>query len=217
MTEDHHRRKRHDRIRRTKRWLRFLPRRATVHRYPVLRSFAGLIRSKPYLWSFRISDVSPALHAGSILALLPLAGIQIPIALFLSILLRANLPLLVGLQFITNPLTVAPLWYATYQVGDAVLEGLGATTKSEFVDEELARELMPPEALESEYPSDKRRRGSLSRTFNALMIGGVFCGALLGIVLDVAYRVAARRINREIRQRAAVRGSGSTKTLDPPK
>ena len=70
----------------------------------------------------------PAIYAGFILALMPLYGIQIPIALCLALFLRANLPILVGLQMLSNPLTILPFWYAAYQVGSNVLRVVSIET-----------------------------------------------------------------------------------------
>ena len=108
-----------------KRFLRRLPRRATIHRYPVLKWFPKAIYKRSYLWSFKTSEVTPALYAGWILALLPLYGTQMPLALLLALLLRSNLPVLVGLQLLTNPLTAGPIYFLTYQSGDFMLSTIG--------------------------------------------------------------------------------------------
>ena len=59
------------RIRRVKKWLRPLPRRATIHRYPILKFFAESARKRIYLWSFRVENAVPAIYAGCILSLTP--------------------------------------------------------------------------------------------------------------------------------------------------
>ena len=41
------------RRRRIRRWLKPLPRRASIHRYPILNRFADFARRRPYLWSFK--------------------------------------------------------------------------------------------------------------------------------------------------------------------
>lgn len=127
MTLEEHRlhRQRRDRIARVKRVLRWMPRRTNVHRYPVLKWFALAARKRSYLWCFRVRKVIPALYAGCILALLPIYGIQLPLAVALAFLLQVNLPILFSLQFITNPLTVLPCYYAAYQIGRVILNLLG--------------------------------------------------------------------------------------------
>ena len=120
--------KRHRRIRRVKRWLRPLPRRSNMHRYPGLRYFAQVARKRSYLWSFRVEQAIPAIYIGCVLTLLPLFGIQIVLAVLLALLFRANLPLLVGIQLITNPVTVLPLYFAVYQIGRIFLGIFGIET-----------------------------------------------------------------------------------------
>ncbi|MFP4352873.1 MAG: DUF2062 domain-containing protein [Puniceicoccaceae bacterium] len=115
------REKRFARIRRVKRLLRPLPRRANIHRYPVLSWFAATARKRDYLWSFRRGAVIPAFYAGWVLTLLPLYGLQIGLGFLLALLFRANLMIMVGLQLISNPVTVLPLWYLNYLVGNFFL------------------------------------------------------------------------------------------------
>ena len=128
LEEDRLHRQRRERIARVKRILRWMPRRSNVHRYPVLKWFARAAVKRSFLWSFRVRKVVPAIYAGCILALLPLYGIQLPLAVLLAFALRANLPILFSLQFITNPLTVLPCYLASYQVGRVVLNLFGIET-----------------------------------------------------------------------------------------
>jgi uncharacterized protein (DUF2062 family) len=155
--------KRRRRIKLTKRLLRPLPRRATLHRYPVIKWFADTARSRPYLWTFRVSAVIPSIYAGSILSLLPLYGVQIALAFALALLLRANLPVLVALQFVTNPLSAGPIYYTTLKVGHYVSETLG---------------LYQPES-------------TIGHGAHSLFIGGIVCGTVLGLVLALVYRFLA--------------------------
>ena len=117
--EPHH--ERFARLRRVKQVLRFMPRRAMLHKYPLVGRFADAARQRAYLWSLKPESMRPALYAGSILSLLPVMGVQLPLALLLSLLLRANFMVLGGLQFITNPFTAAPIYYATHQLGAVVI------------------------------------------------------------------------------------------------
>ncbi|MEX0332220.1 MAG: DUF2062 domain-containing protein [Puniceicoccaceae bacterium] len=132
MTHDEQRMKllRHVRIARVKRILRIMPRKATVHKFPVLKWFAAAARKRSYLWCFRVKTVVPALYAGCILALLPIYGIQLPLAVLLAFVLRANLPILASLQFITNPLTVLPVYFTAFQIGRVILNPFGFESPS---------------------------------------------------------------------------------------
>lgn len=175
------------RIRRVKRWLRPLPRRANIHRYPILGRFAQAARKRIYLWSFRVDDAVPALYAGFILALMPLYGIQIPIAFCLALLLRANLPILVGLQMLSNPLTIPPFWYAAYQVGASVLSIVSVDTP------QLHRsdvKVILQNFTNGQWSSNIE---PLLATFSIMCLGGIVMGIFFGLISSFSYRMAANR------------------------
>lgn len=199
LPDEHHEEKahRHGRRRRAKRLLRFVPRRAMLHKYPFIGRFAEFARKRSFLWSFKSEHMRPAFYAGSILSLLPVIGVQLPLALMLSLLLRGNFMVAGGLQFITNPFTVAPIYYATHQVGAKLIAVSGFGHSVEVVDEippPPHSDLLPPHAAADAAPPAApppheihwtRRVGT---TINALVIGGVVCGALLGLALDLLWR-----------------------------
>jgi uncharacterized protein len=143
--------------------LRPLPRRANVRRYPVIKWFAVHASRYPFLWSFKRQHVLPALYAGAVLALLPLYGFQLVLALGVAILVRANLTLTVALQFITNPFTLLPIYAITGLVGSELMAFFG-------IGETLPRAVF--------YG-------------NALFIGGVVVGLALALVADLAWRLGA--------------------------
>ena len=113
------------RVRRVKKLMRSMPRRSNVHRYPVLKWFARTARKHSYLWSFRTKQMRAASFVGLIVALMPLVGLQMFIVFFLALWFRANLPIIVALQWISNPLTMGPIYYADYKIGMAIMELLG--------------------------------------------------------------------------------------------
>ncbi len=152
---------------RRRRWarrlLRPLPRRANVHRYPVIKWFAQRAKRYPFLWSLGRAQVLPALYAGMVLSLSPLYGVQILLALGLALLLRANLTITVGLQMIVNPLTIAPIYGLTAWLGSwlMTLAGVGA---------DLPRALF---------------------LANALFVGGAAAGLVLASLAHLGWRLAA--------------------------
>lgn len=189
----HEKRERFARIRRIRQMLRFMPRRAVLHNYPLVGRFAEAARKRAFLWSFRYEHLRAALYAGSILSLLPVMGLQLPLAFVLSLLLRTNFMVLGGLQFITNPFTAAPIYYATHELGAYVISFAGYGEAPAPADpHEPALPLHQPEAAAAETPAAKvtatlsvRRIGT---AINALIVGGVISGAALGLVLDILYR-----------------------------
>ncbi len=192
-SENHdHRQRRFARIRRVKALLRYAPRRARFHHYPFIGRFADVARKRAYLWSFRKEHVRPALYAGSIIALLPIMGIQVPTAFCMALLLRANVMVLVGLQFITNPLTAIPLYFLTYEVGHFIIRASGFGTSVEL-DPSTAVSAPPTESLLHSPPAHLSWTQGLGTAFNAWVIGGIVVGALLGLVLDIIWRNAVHQ------------------------
>ncbi|MEM9157674.1 MAG: DUF2062 domain-containing protein, partial [Verrucomicrobiota bacterium] len=158
--EDHEiRRERHSRIRLAKKILRPLPRRATLHRYPFLKRFATSARKKPFLWSFRVEHVSPAIYVGCILAFLPAYGAQLVLGFFCALLFRCNLLVTSALVFITNPITGVPIYAFTRLVGEYLIENwnLGPT------------------------PDERPFIGN----GYAWVIGGLVVGLFVGLILDL--------------------------------
>lgn len=117
-----------NRVRRTKKWLRLLPRKAQLEKYPILGKFANTARKSAFLWSFRSQEVIPAFFAGWVVSLMPIMGIQIPVAIVCAFLFRANILILTALQMITNPVTVPIIWPTLYKVGQFVVHLLGNET-----------------------------------------------------------------------------------------
>lgn len=175
------------RIRRVKKWLRPLPRRATLHRYPILKIFADSARKRIYLWSFRVDNVVPAIYAGCILTLMPLYGFQILGAFLLALWLRANLPILVGLQVVSNPITVFPIWFSAYQIGRIFLGLIGI-------------QVDPLNRTEVRILLDNFIHGAWGEKFNQLFVvftvtslGAVILGTFFGLLGSTLYRIAANR------------------------
>jgi uncharacterized protein (DUF2062 family) len=70
----------------------------------------------PGLWHLHRRSVAGALGIGVFTAFIPLPG-QMLIAAVLSIPFQVNLPLAVAAVWITNPITIPPIFYFTYRVG----------------------------------------------------------------------------------------------------
>lgn len=175
------------RLRRVKRWLRPLPRRTNIHRYPVLKFFAATAKKRVFLWSFREEHAIPAIYAGAILTLLPIYGIQLPLSLALALLLRANLPILAALQIISNPLTVIPLWVANYQIGHITLSIFGIETMPLRKPEILA-------VLEKFNSGDWGDNFELLITvFGVTCLGAVILGSFFGLIGAFTYRIVSRK------------------------
>ena len=150
------------RIRRAKRFLRPLPRKATLHRWPVLKWFAETARKRPYLWSFRIREVSLAFYLGFVIAFLPIPGIQLILAFALAWALRANLPVIMGTQLVTNLATMWAIYPALALLGDHVIKAL----RLEVMDSHIGHAAF------------------------SMMTGGIIAGLAIAFLLDMVYRFA---------------------------
>ncbi len=177
-----------ERIARVKRMLRFLPRKATLHRYPVLRWFSKAARARSYLWCFRVRTVVPAIYAGCVLALLPIYGIQLPLAVGLAFWLRANLPILTGLQFITNPVSAVPVYFTAYQIGRAILNPLGFESPSLNMQE---MRLLMDNLLAGNWAYNLSYLGTV---WLLTALGGTVLGIFLGTIGSMIYRLAAYEV-----------------------
>jgi len=136
---------------RTRKFLKRLPRRSNVTRYPVIKYWGESAKKRSYLWSWKRPHTITAYYIGWIVTLLPLGGIQIAVAAALSIAFKANLTIAAALQFVSNPITAAPIYLLTYFVGKGLLSPLGVV------------------------PS-----GIVSGTAIYLLVGGIATGVVLG-------------------------------------
>lgn len=74
----------------------------------------------PRLWRLTRRGVALGVAIGVFFGLLiPIA--QIPLSAAAAIVLRANVPTAVASTLVSNPVTYAPLYYAAYRIGSAIL------------------------------------------------------------------------------------------------
>jgi uncharacterized protein (DUF2062 family) len=82
-----------------------------------------LLLEHPAYWSLNRRSVTRAFALGLFIAFLPLP-IHILVAMVLALALRLNIPAAVAGTFLTNPLTLVPMYISAYWLGCHVL-GLG--------------------------------------------------------------------------------------------
>jgi uncharacterized protein (DUF2062 family) len=78
--------------------------------------FLGKRLHDPNLWHLNRRSVSLAFAVGLFVAWIPTPG-QMAIAAVSAFYFRANLPISVALVWVTNPLTMPPMFYSAYIVG----------------------------------------------------------------------------------------------------
>lgn len=109
---------------------RYLPDSHEMRKHPHLQRFGKRLHD-PNLWHLNRRSIAGAVAVGLFSALIPLPG-QMFFAAALAILFRVNLPASVILIWITNPLTIPPIFYATYRLGTWLLQRPPADIKFEL-------------------------------------------------------------------------------------
>jgi len=98
---------------------RYSPSPKTIRENKAL-SYLGEDIHRPNLWHMNRNSVSKAFAIGLFCTWLPLP-MQTILAALLAIYYRAHLPLSVVLVFVTNPITIPPMFYFAYKVGSVML------------------------------------------------------------------------------------------------
>lgn len=98
---------------------RFLPNPRKIAGSKAVMMF-GSVAQQANLWHLNRRSASRAFAIGLFVAFLPIP-MQMVVAAALAIFFRANLPLSVALVWISNPITMPAMFYASYQVGAFVL------------------------------------------------------------------------------------------------
>lgn len=99
---------------------RFMPDHKTMQQHPHLQRF-GQRLTDPKLWYLNRRTVAGGAALGLFVGFMPVLG-QMFIAATLAIFFRVNLPLAAMGVWITNPLTIAPIYFFTYKVGSWALD-----------------------------------------------------------------------------------------------
>jgi uncharacterized protein (DUF2062 family) len=116
--------KHHRRTRWGKRFLKFLPSKAHLEKYPIIGRYAASLRTKAFLWSFRRSEVFSAFLVGWVITLTPFYGTHTILSLLAAFLFRANLLVILALQLVSNPLAEPFIWIITHKIGKFVIHQL---------------------------------------------------------------------------------------------
>ena len=93
----------------------FIVKYTEIREHHSLRIFGRLLND-PYLFHLNKRSVSGAFAVGFFSAWIPMP-LQMLIAAAIAITVRVNLPLAVILVWVTNPVTMAPMFYSAYIVG----------------------------------------------------------------------------------------------------
>jgi len=104
-----------------KRFLKkLMPAPHTIRDHKSLQMFGTLLHD-PNLWHFNRRSVAKAFAVGLFFMMMPVP-FQMALAAGVAIIVKSNLPLSVVLVWISNPLTMPPMFYFAYKVGAWVLQ-----------------------------------------------------------------------------------------------
>lgn len=169
---------------------RWMPDPAGVKENPSLH-FLGDLRHDPNLFHLNRQSVSVAFFVGVFCAFLPIPG-QMPIAALAALWVRCNLPLAVALVWISNPLTIPPIFYATYEFGRWILQ-----TPQVHFSIELSWEWV---------------RGNLGKIWQPLVVGSLISGVFFATLGYVTMQLFWRwHVVRNWRRRNAGRNENGDK------
>lgn len=154
-----------------KKWIRKqLPDYHSFGRSGPLKPVGKYLR-EPELWHLHRRSVSGAAFIGLFCAFLPIP-FQSLVAALLAIATRCNLPLSAALVWVTNPITIAPMFYFSYRLGAWLLG----------IDVEVGAITLSWEWLSSQF----------AVIGLPLLVGSLVCGWVAGITAYVAVRVLWR-------------------------
>ena len=142
------------------------------------------------LWHINRYSSSMAFFVGLFVAFMPIPG-QMVLAATLAVLLSCNLPLSVGLVWITNPVTMPAIFYLAYRLGAMIVD-------------------VPMQAVEFEL-SFHWLAHSAGAIWQPFLLGCFLCGLFFGslgyFVISILWRIRVARMWRERNIRRAARRS----------
>ena len=109
---------------------RLLPEHQEIRQHQHLSLLGGLLHD-PNIFHLTRHSAAGGVAIGLFLTFIPVPG-QMLIAALLAIYFRANLPLAIVFVWISNPLTIPPLFYLSYKTGALILQEPALELSFEF-------------------------------------------------------------------------------------
>lgn len=134
-------------------------------------SFLAPLMGKPNLWHLNRRAVAQAFFIGIFCAFIPMP-FQMALAALLAFRFNSNLPISVGLVWISNPITMPPLFYATYTLGTYILD-------------------MPAREFSSDMSMDSLLT-QLNDIWLPLYLGSILTGLVLASISYIGMRILWR-------------------------
>ncbi len=154
---------------------RYLPDPHKIRDHKHLRCLGSLLHD-PNILHLNRHSVSGAFAVGLFFAFMPMP-FQMLLAAIGAIIARVNLPISVALVWITNPLTIPPMFYFAYLVGTWILGTPPVGGEFEFTAERIGQEL--------------------SEIWKPLLLGSFVCGVVSAttgyLAIQIIWRWLVRR------------------------
>lgn len=145
---------------------RWMPNPDKLKQHKSLRLFGNAL-FHPNLWLLNRRCVPRAFSVGLFCAFVPIP-FQMVLSAAMAILVRANVPISIALVWVTNPLTMPPLFYFTYKVGAWILQRPAKPFHFQLSFDWLAQHL--------------------SQTWQPFLLGCFVCGVSAAILGNVIIR-----------------------------
>jgi uncharacterized protein (DUF2062 family) len=139
---------------------RYFPNHDQVRHHRHLQLFGTLLHD-PNLWHLNRRSVSGAFAVGLFWSVIPIP-LQMLAAAAVAIVVRVNLPISVALVWLTNPVTMPPVFYGCYLVGTWLLG--------------------KPEKIERVHLTWEWLSQSMGQIWQPLYLGSIVVGSLLAAV-----------------------------------
>ncbi len=146
---------------------KIFPNPQTIQQHPSLQ-FLGTFLHEPNLWHLNRRSVSRAFLVGIFFAFMPMP-FQMVAAAIAGIFVHSNLPISIGLVWISNPITIPPIFYFTYKVGTVILE-------------------VPSRPFEIELSVEWAMQ-ELGAIWEPLLLGSLICGVIFSCIGYVGIRI----------------------------
>ena len=151
---------------------KYFPNPQTIQKHPSLQ-FLGPLLEQPNLWHLNRRSVSRAFLVGVFFAFIPMP-----------------FQMVAGLVWISNPITIPPIFYFTYKVGALMLD-------------------IPASPFEIELSLDWAMK-ELGAIWQPLILGSVFCAVLFACIGYVGIRVMWRiNVSKQWKRRQLRRQMGN--------
>lgn len=169
---------------------RLIPKPAALKTHKYLRHLGTLLHDEN-LWHLNRRSVSGGVACGLFWALIPIP-IQMVTAALSAIMFRINLPISVALVWITNPLTMPPIFYLNYLVGNWLLGG--------------------PSGAAEFQPSVEWITHEIGAIWKPLYVGSFVLGVLFAVLGYCAMRLYWRwHVLKRFRERGGVKKAAGSK------